>query len=115
MELETKELTKRTLVNFRVPVHLRSQFDMLCEYECRSRTSVLLSLMKEFIFEQIPRVQKEIDNQQRFADSLKSLPLTRETVSLDKTPKEREIPPERFGDYVKDPVSGTWIKSAKGR
>lgn len=45
-------MTKYILTNFNVPFRIRKRFDEVCHASGRTRTSVLLELMEDFILEQ---------------------------------------------------------------
>lgn len=47
---------ERTLINFLVPIETHEAFDAICDFEGRSRTSVLVSLMTDFIASEGQRI-----------------------------------------------------------
>lgn len=48
------------LINFRAPIAIQTMFDQVCDYQCQSRTSVLVSLMSGYISERTEEIQKQI-------------------------------------------------------
>lgn len=64
----------RSLVNFNAPIVLRKRFDALCYANGRTRTSILLELMNNYVHEEGRRLierQKELgDLDKRFQESL---------------------------------------------
>ena len=63
-----------SLINFNVPTTIRQRFNVICLANCRTRTSVLVELMTNYILEEGKRLierQKELgDFDIRFQESL---------------------------------------------
>lgn len=50
-----------TLVNFRVPNTIKETFDIVCRYNTTTRTKTLIDLMKLYIEDETPRMERLID------------------------------------------------------
>lgn len=48
----------RKLVNFRVPEDLLEMFDESCQFKNRNRTQTLIDLMRGFVDETVPEIQR---------------------------------------------------------
>jgi hypothetical protein len=48
------------LINFRAPIAIQTMFDQVCDYQCQSRTAVLVSLMSGYISQRSEEIQKQI-------------------------------------------------------
>ena len=48
------------LINFRAPIAIQTMFDEVCDYQCQSRTAVLVSLMSGYISQRSEEIQKQI-------------------------------------------------------
>ena len=49
------------LINFRAPLHIIRPFDELCAYQSHTRTSVLVTLMSDYIRNEATRIQDDSD------------------------------------------------------
>jgi hypothetical protein len=61
---------KSSLINFIAPRSTIETFDDVCSYHAQSRTSVLLKLMRDYIQEQSPIIQTEIQSLQNLQNNL---------------------------------------------
>jgi hypothetical protein len=50
--------TDKKLINFRVQEDLIEMFDETCEFKNINRTQILISLMKDFVEETAPEIQR---------------------------------------------------------
>ena len=48
------------LINFRAPIAIQTMFDQVCDYQCQSRTAVLVSLVSGYITQRSEEIQKQI-------------------------------------------------------
>jgi len=66
-------MTDITLTNFNVPVDMKRRFDVICHASGRTRTSVLVQLMTDYVLEEGKRLMErqrqlgDLDN--RFSES----------------------------------------------
>ena len=89
-----------TLINFRVPNHLKANLDQVCRFNHQSKTSVLLMLIRDFIKDQSVQIERELETQRKLDKQLASL-----------SQKSAGEPPiETWNGFAKDPVSQTWTR-----
>jgi NAD-dependent oxidoreductase involved in siderophore biosynthesis len=50
-----------TLINHRVPTTLKETFDNVCKFNHRNRTSVLIDLMRSYIDDETPRIERALE------------------------------------------------------
>jgi hypothetical protein len=53
--------TPMSLVNFYVPTHYKNRFDMLCRYHGSNRTSLLNTMIREYVVNEETRLTRDID------------------------------------------------------
>ncbi len=58
------------LINFRAPIAIQTMFDQVCDYQCQSRTAVLVSLMSGYISQRSEEIQKQIASVNAFKNDL---------------------------------------------
>ena len=89
-----------TLINFRVPIHLKANLDQVCRFNHQSKTSVLLMLIRDFIKDQSVQIERELETQRKLDQQLESI-----------SQKSAGEPPiETCNGFAKDPVSQTWTR-----
>lgn len=110
-----KTMKTGTLTNFNVPIDTRNRFDAICHASGRTRTSVLVELMKEYVLEEGKRLierQKELGElDARIQESLVlrgsshcQVSNSRELHSYQETQGDRgfELPRPMFSDGRED-------------
>jgi hypothetical protein len=111
--------SKRVLVNFRVPETLKNAFDLLCKYDALNRTAVLLSLMRGYVSQKGPTVEREVAGFRSMIVAVESqlnpAPKSTTKSSLPNQPELLDTAVERCGNLVKDPISKTWMTDEQRR
>ena len=51
----------KILINFQIPVQMKNRFDAVCEMTGKSKTSVLNSLVEEYIFDQLKDEEQKMN------------------------------------------------------
>ncbi|MCW5725660.1 MAG: hypothetical protein KIS81_12000 [Maricaulaceae bacterium] len=108
-------MNNRTLTNFNVPSRTRKRFDEVCHASGRTRTSVLVELMENFILQQgqvlAERAKrfKEVDHSIRenrriigFKDFLTEQPVDERTAVQGRSNSNLALPDPMFSDGRKE-------------
>lgn len=99
-----KKKSDTKLVNYRSPIDLLTAFDDICRSNCRTRTSVLIALMSEYIANEGPKVRKRIDDLnalREFLGSSRSRPDSSARTGQLETPVSDG---EKWGEHWSDPI-----------
>ena len=105
MTILRDQASNYTLINFRIPIDLKDQFDQMCRLNCQSRTSILRELMKAYVRDQLQLIKDQLEDQMAFKSFLS------DQSSSESRPTNR--PPETVGTYTKDPISQIWKPNQK--
>ena len=82
------------LTNFRVSKDLMRTFDLICRFHRATITSIIFSLIREYVNQEIPKVQNELESHRRLDKTL-------EYTNLDGC---LDAPPVFFNSSEIDPV-----------
>ena len=93
------------LINFRAPIAIQTMFDQVCDYQCQSRTSVLVSLMSGYISERTEEIQKQIASVTSLKNDLLKMDNSRNRYNSHKNQKDRFYDDENEFDDNSNPVS----------
>jgi hypothetical protein len=85
---------KSSLINFIAPRSTIETFDDVCSYHAQSRTSVLLKLMRDYIQEQSPIIQTEIQSIRNLKNGLSNF-----VVQKNRHQSIRPIENKKFHGY----------------
>tara|TARA_B100000315_G_C14379760_1_gene496887 strand:+ start:249 stop:506 length:258 start_codon:yes stop_codon:yes gene_type:complete len=55
----------KSLLNFKVPNHLKETFDVVCHSQGHTRTSALIFLMQQYVQEQSPKIRSQQKSSQQ--------------------------------------------------
>ena len=117
--IENLQTDQRVLINFRAPETLKNTFDLLCKYEAKNRTTILLTLMHDYVSDKGPKVQQQISEATSIGDLLDShIKTARKSTTTnfrgDDT-KNLETCVHKHGNLVQHPISKTWMTATEYR
>jgi antitoxin component of RelBE/YafQ-DinJ toxin-antitoxin module len=62
MEISHNDASKKVLINFRIPIHMKQSFDAVCRHQGVTKTSVLATLLKDWIRDNAAKSRREIQD-----------------------------------------------------
>jgi len=111
--MENLQIEQRILINFRVPETLKNTFDLLCRYEAKNRTTALLTLMRDYVSDKGPKIQRQISETTSIGDVLSDLvkPAQKSTKNglWGNQSENFDESVHTHGNLVQDPISKTWM------
>lgn len=88
--VETMETHR--LINFRAPIAIQTMFDQVCDYQCQTRTTVLISLMSGYISQRSEEIQKQIASVNALKKDLLEIGNSRNLMDGSRNQKKRFYP-----------------------
>ena len=92
------------LINFRAPIAIQTMFDEVCDYQCQSRTAVLVSLMSGYISQRSEEIQKQINSVTALKNGLMKMGNSRNQSNTPKNQSNRFYDDETEFEDNSDPV-----------
>jgi hypothetical protein len=92
------------LINFRAPIAIQTMFDEVCDYQCQSRTAVLVSLMSGYISQRSEEIQKQIASVTALKNELIKMGNSKTQSNTQKYQSNRFYNDENEFEYNSDPV-----------
>jgi PP-loop superfamily ATP-utilizing enzyme len=92
------------LINFRAPIAIQTMFDEVCDYQCQSRTAVLVSLMSGYISQRSEEIQKQIASVTALKNDLIKMGNSRNQSNTQKNKSNRFYDDENEFEDNSDPV-----------
>jgi antitoxin component of RelBE/YafQ-DinJ toxin-antitoxin module len=110
--MKVQQAVEMKLVNFRVPYDMKDAFWKVCKYNGTDMSRVLTGMVREYINEEVPKLNQYKLNASTMGDLMPS-----HKVTASKSTKKDgwyddiendETPTQRRGQWVLNPHSKTW-------